>query len=94
MSNNNGQPKLQITCPGCQTVFSVPLPKMDLQNGLFSSAVIGAHPNLSKCIACGQQFIMIITGAQVNWTAQPVGPDVAQQVEGTSLVTPSLVIPG
>lgn len=91
---NGSQPKIQIECPACKTVFSVPMPKNEILNGLFSSAIVGPHPRLSKCIACGQQFLLAISGAQVEWGAMPVGPEIAQQVEGTSLITPSLVVPG
>lgn len=94
MPENGSQPKIQITCPGCKTVFSVAMPKTEILNGLFSSAVIGPHSRLSKCIACGQQFLLAISGAQVSWGAAPVGAEIAQQVEGTSLITPSLVVPG
>jgi len=93
MNNNGAQQKIPVTCPGCQTAFSIAMPRMDIANGLFTSAVIGPHSNLSKCIACGQQFILMITGAQVQWTATPVGPDVAQQVEGSSLITPGIIVP-
>lgn len=93
MSANGDAPKLQITCPGCKTVFSARLPKLDLLNGLYSSSITGAHPNLIKCIACGQAFVFIIEGAQVSWNAQVVGPEVVQQVEGSLIVKPGLLVP-
>lgn len=92
MSHNNGDdPKIAIECPACKQRFSAKMPNGEFFNNVYASGFVGAHERLTKCL-CGQAFVLVLIQAQTVWGAQPVGDDVVEQVEGSRIVRPTLVV--
>lgn len=93
MNNNGDSSKLQIQCPVCNQVFTAKLPRAELFNNVLSSGIVAPHERFQKCqnSKCGQAFVLVITGAQLEWNAQAVPPEIVEQVEGTKIITPSLI---
>ncbi len=94
MSNNGDSQKLQIQCPACNQVWSVRLPRAELFNNVLSSGIVAPHEKFAKCQnqKCAQAFVLVITGAQLDWNAQAVPPEIVEQVEGTKIIMPTSLI--
>lgn len=92
MSNNGDKPKLQITCPKCQQVFSGELPTLEIANNLRTSVVTAAHPKLIYCHnnKCRMPFIPIIVQVQAAWQAAPANDEAVKEIEGSSIIRPTL----
>jgi hypothetical protein len=97
MSHNNGdgQNKIAVECPTCQTRFSLPMPPVEFANSKYSSAVVAPHEKLSSCIACGQQFLLYIEKAMITWGAGALSEQGVQEFEGSKVIKPpsGLIVP-
>lgn len=86
---NGNKPKIPIVCE-CGQSFSAVMPEGEFANNVRTTAILFAHENLVKCpnAKCRQAFVLVATGGQVNWGAQPVPQEIVEQVEGTKIISP------
>lgn len=97
MSSNNGdgQEKIPVVCPKCNTRFSLEMPALEFCNNKFSSAVVAPHEHLSACFVCGQQFLLYIEQALITWGAGALSEQGVQEFEKSKVIKPNsgLVVP-
>lgn len=90
MSDNES--KLKLTCTSCQQVWSEKPHAPEISNNLRSSTVTLSHQTLYYCPnnKCRQAFVLMIQGVQLVLNAAPVGDDIVEKVEGSSIIKPGI----